>query len=142
MGATPEQRDAFIGAFLDGLPDRMRPDRVTESINKHLATAFHNGWKPEMLAREVADGVGDAKNPAGLAVYRLGLFAKTKPQVTSTPPKFVHEPRAPRLPDDLRGERNLVLRKIAIGELDGEAGATLIAEIYNRFALMQEPDLG
>ena len=142
MGATPEQRDAFIATFLEALPADLRPATITRTINKHLATAFHNGWKAGVLAREVAAGVGSVSNPVGMAVYRLGLLVVTKPQVTPTPVKFVSEARAPQLPDDLRSERNLVMRRIVAGDLDAEAGAGLIEKIYERFALMQETDLG
>jgi hypothetical protein len=142
MGATPEQRDAYIATFLEALPTDLRPATITRTINKHLATAFHNGWKAGVLAREVASGVGSVSNPVGLAVYRLGLLAVTKPQVTPTPARFVHEPPAPKLPDNLRHERSLILRRVVAGDLDGEAGAVLIEQIYERFALMQETDLG
>jgi len=142
MSATPEQRDAFIATFLDALPADLRPATITRTINKHLATAFHNGWKPGVLAREVATGVGSVSNPVGLAVYRLGLLAVTKPQVTPTPSVFVPQPRAPQLPDDLRSERSLILRRVVAGELDADTGAGLIEKIYARFALTQEPDLG
>jgi len=142
MGATPEQRDAYIATFLETLPVDLRPATMTRTINKHLATAFHNGWKSEVLAREVATGVGSVSNPVGLAVYRLGLLAVTKPQVTPTPVKFVAEARVPQLPDDLRSERSLILRRVVAGDLNAEVGAGLIEKIYERFALMQDTDLG
>jgi hypothetical protein len=142
MGATPEQRDAYIATFLEALPVELRPDKITATINKHLAAGFHNGWKPGVLAREVSAGVSGAQNPVGLLVHRLGLLAVTKPLVTPTPSKFVHEPRAPQLPDDLRSERNLIMRKVIAGDVDADTGAGLIAEIYSRFALMQDSDLG
>ena len=142
MTATPEERDAFIATFLDALPTAMRPSGITRTINKHLADCYHNGWQPKHLAQEVAAGVGNASNPAGMAVYRLGVIAKVKPQVTPTPPVFAPQTRAPQLPLELKTERSLIMRRILNGELDADAGADLIAKIYTRFALMQEPDLG
>jgi hypothetical protein len=141
MGATPQQREAFITTYMDNLPEVMRPDEVTRVIDLALANAFHYGWNPKHLAQSVAAGVKDAQNPVGLGIHRLQTLSKRKPVTTPTPATYEPVKRVPQLPKGLRDELFAVLRDVASGRIVGEQGVGLIADIYARFALMPESDL-
>ena len=141
MGATPEQRDSFITAYMANLPDVMRPDEVTRAIDLALANAFHYGWNPKHLAQSVAAGVKDAQNPVGLGIHKLQALSKRKPAPTPTPATFEPVVRVQPLPKVLRDELFKVLRDVSAGVMTGDVGVGLIANIYDRFALMPESDL-
>jgi hypothetical protein len=134
MIPTQEQRDGFIKEYIESLPPEMRPDSITRTIDIFLANSFHYGWNPKQLAHAVAAGVRNTDNPVGAAVKRLHGLSLHRPPKTNTTPKFVPEPKAPKLPDELRQERAQVMKDLMRKKITEDEAVKMIQDIYDRFA--------
>lgn len=134
MQVTQEQRETFTREYIENLPPELRPDSITRNIDIFLANSFRKGWNPKQLAYAVAAGVRNTDNPVGAAVNRLHGLSLNRPPKTNTPPRYVHEPKAPRLPDELRLERAQVMKDLMQKKITEDEAVTMIQDIYNRFA--------
>lgn len=134
MVVTQEQRETFTREYIENLPPEMRPDSITRNIDIFLANSFRKGWNPKQLAHAVAAGVRNSDNPVGAAVNRLHGLSLNRPPKTYTPSRFVHEPKAPRLPDELRLERAQVMKDLMRKQITEDEAVAKIQDIYERFA--------